>query len=299
MINNVEIDAAVSKCKAAAYTTFFIATCTLSVITYFFFFPTGKDDVVTIFKMASDPLELIGVVFVFILGIGILKKSRMSAILITIYWISAKYYMAMEMDKSIPSIGTIIPLILFLRGIIGSFAYHRIKKAEDSTYNPVKKWMYFLWIPIIIIVSATIFGWLMIIQVFPPSQVISGDKLAHKYKEELVDVGILSPDERVELFYSENIFSAIDDGSVMTDTRVISYQTIDNIRKIYQVNYEDIYRVAMEIKGDFITDSSIIVYPFEEDGFRLFLSVEDDGDEEFFTLLTKKANLQEIMPEPD
>ena len=37
----------------------------------------------------------------------------------------------------------------------------------------------------------------------------------------------------------------------------------------------------------------------KEDGFRLFLSVEDDGDEEFFTLLTKKANLQEIMPEPD
>ncbi len=78
--------------------------------------------------------NLIDAFIMFALAFGVYKKSRISAILLFIFWIGGRILMIVEEPGTIG--GALVMAILFgfwfFQGIRGTFAYHRIVKAETK-----------------------------------------------------------------------------------------------------------------------------------------------------------------------
>lgn len=78
--------------------------------------------------------SLIDAFIAFGLTFGIYKKSRVCAVALFAYWLGGKILtMVIQPDLIVPSlVGAILFGIFFFRGIQGTFAYHRIIKAQPK-----------------------------------------------------------------------------------------------------------------------------------------------------------------------
>ena len=81
-----------------------------------------------------DQWNLIDVFIIFGLTFGVYKKSRVCAIILFIYWVGDRIWMMVAQPEAIA--GSLFMAILFgiwfFQGIRGTFAYHRIVKAETK-----------------------------------------------------------------------------------------------------------------------------------------------------------------------
>ena len=81
-----------------------------------------------------DQWNIIDAFLLFGLAFGVYKKSRVCAIILFIYWVGDRIWMMVAQPEAIA--GSLFMAILFgiwfFQGIRGTFAYHRIAKAERS-----------------------------------------------------------------------------------------------------------------------------------------------------------------------
>ena len=73
-----------------------------------------------------DISGLLNVCLIFGLSFGIYKKSRVAAVIMLIYFVSIQAWAAIEL-KSIPGILSWLLLIAYVRGVQGTFAYHKLR----------------------------------------------------------------------------------------------------------------------------------------------------------------------------
>jgi serine/threonine-protein kinase len=76
--------------------------------------------------------ELFDVALIFGLAFGIYKKSRTCAILMFIYFVSAKILIMSETGKADGLLMGLLFAYFFARGIQGTFQYHRLLQAHRS-----------------------------------------------------------------------------------------------------------------------------------------------------------------------
>ena len=88
-----------------------------------------------------DKWSLIDAFLVFGLAFGVYKKSRVCAIILFVGWVGSKIWMMVAQPEVIlPSlVMTILFGFWFFRGIQGTFAYHRIIKAEEKQGIPIEQ----------------------------------------------------------------------------------------------------------------------------------------------------------------
>jgi len=85
----------------------------------------------------------------------------------------------------------------------------------------------------------------------PSNRVLSGNMIPAEQIEVLLAEGIVYQDETVEYFFSEGIFSVREGGSVLTDRRVIAYETDEyNEVIIYEIYLEEIGSLELTQQGD-------------------------------------------------
>src|SRR5690606_7600414 len=127
--------------------------------------------------------------------------------------------------------------------------------------------------------------------VFPDTAVVDANKIRLKDLDLLVTEGILKEEEKVELFYSAGLTSIIEDGNILTDRRVISYELVDGELLIYSAKFAEIANIVIIQEGDYLNDTIIEIWKLDNNGFRLFLSTESDGDKRFIDEIKRKVNL--------
>lgn len=253
-------------------------------------------------SILGDPMNLLDAALVAGCGVGLLRYSRAAAIILFVYFIIAKLYISIEIAR--PSgIGiAIVFLYFFWKGIQGSFAYHRLRREADPNYRPAPKWSYFLGIPIAILLFVAVgIGLLSEVGILPATAVIDGSELSHHDSALLISQGIVESDETVELFYSAGLTSIRDEGNLLTDKRIISYERAGGELIVYATPIENVADIKIVQKGDFINVTIIEVWTFDGDGFRLFLSAEGNGDELFINKITKRigqTHNQALQPTP-
>ena len=115
-------------------------------------------------------------------------------------------------------------------------------------------------------------------------------KIPARQIRQLVQMGVVRPDEKVLFFYSSATFSIRGDGNLFTDQRVISYQQSDGQLESYDAKYEDIASIKFEPGGSNWLDSTIVITLDDGSWFVLYVSTEANGDKLFYEKLTELWN---------
>ncbi len=119
------------------------------------------------------------------------------------------------------------------------------------------------------------------------TEVLSGSKLPEHQRTEIVKIVNLRPGERILYYYCAG-FVVAEDGNLITNQRVISYEERDGETLVYEAEYDQIVDVEMT-RGSFTEDTVLKIIPANLDyDFFLLLSVENDGDQKFYQELLKQ-----------
>lgn len=148
-----------------------------------------------------------------------------------------------------------------------------------------------------IVFLIALFALHMAIGQVPDTKVVAGEKLSTSAKQSLIDADIVSSDETVHYFYSEDLFSFDNFGNLFTDTRVVSYELDYDTdeRVIYSATYSEISDIEFNKSDSLLDDSTINIYVAGVYQFLLVVSPEAGGDQTFYDSLaqTWKANRPE------
>ena len=119
------------------------------------------------------------------------------------------------------------------------------------------------------------------------TEVLRGGELPERQRTEIAKIVNLRPGERILYFYCAG-FVVAEDGNLITNQRVISYEERDGETLVYQAEYGQIVDVEMT-PGSFMEDTLLKIIPANQDyDFFLLLSIENGGDKKFYQELLKQ-----------
>lgn len=236
----------------------------------------------------NDPVNFVDVVFVLICAIGMYRKSRVASVLIFVYFLAARINIAVETQAYQGLVGALIFLYFYGKAIQGSFVYHKLEKEDNPGYKATTKWTYILGIPSILVVVVPI-GLLIMSSfgVITSTRVQAGSEIKTEDVIDLRSNGIIASDENIDYFYSQGLTSILESGNILTKDRVILYVTDESEGlQVYEIPLNEITDVVLESQGDTLNDSVYKVTTKDPDQWlKLFLSVEQKGDQKFVTAL--------------
>lgn len=242
----------------------------------------------------NDPFNLVDVVLILVLAFGIYKKSRVAAVLMLLYFLVAKIVIAIETQSYSGIVLALVFLYFYGRAVLGTFAYHRIEKAENPDYKTPSKWWYIAGIPSVLLVLLLVgFALFSTTGVMPSTRVQSGEEMYQHDIQALVDHGVLTADDKVAYFYAQGLSSILESGNVLTQDRVILYFTNEGGEvEVYEIFFDEITAVTMEEPGSSLSDSVYRVSTNVPDRWlKLFLSVEQKGNNKFVDDLERRVRL--------
>jgi hypothetical protein len=122
----------------------------------------------------------------------------------------------------------------------------------------------------------------------PPTRALPMSEIPSSYEVTLVEAGVLEPDERIQFFYSGGIFSILEDGNLLTEKRIVSYETVDGELFVASSTYPEIREFDVEYSENFLDDTVITISTLSGDDFILIVSAEDGRDKEFVSDLESR-----------
>lgn len=269
--------------RQAAVAAFFVAAITFALILYAMLSDAGG------YEFLKDPINLLNPLVAIGLGLAVLRYHRGAALLIFVYFIASKVYFAIETGRGMGLVIGSVFLYFLWKGIRGSFAYHRLRRRDDPGYRAAPRWTYFVGAPIAgLFVLAVGFGLATEMGVLPSTTVIPGERLSSSDRDWLRAQGVLTPDEKLELFYSTGLFSIREHGNLLTDKRVVVYQVWEGEFLQFGAAFQAIESVEMIQVGDLTSDTIAVVRTRQGEEFTLVLSAEERGDTLFLGALRKK-----------
>ena len=172
---------------------------------------------------------------------------------------------------------------------------------EERIAKPISKLVHFL-----VIFLAIIFTFLFLLGiglemgVFPDTKVQSGKDLASNTRAKLVSNDIILESDNIIYFYSEGFLSVIEVGQLLTEDRIVSYETTENNQlEKYQMLYKNIKTIELVEQGNFSSDSVYNIIGNENASYEsltILLSAESDGDTKFIKELESRVLVHSVAP---
>lgn len=131
-----------------------------------------------------------------------------------------------------------------------------------------------------------------------PIQALRDSEIPSSYTVTLVEAGVLEPEEELQFFYSAGLFSILEDGNLLTDERVVSYETVDGELYVASSLYEGVRSIDVEYSETIFMDTHLTVSTVSGEEFLLFVSAEEGRDREFVSYLQNRGQAaQSASPE--
>jgi len=245
----------------------------------------------------DDLWKLLDVAIVGGLAFGIRRRSRTCAIGLTAFYVISRTSLAIAEERMFCVVVPAVMTFYFAKSIEGTVVYHRLRRQQDPEYRAAAKWTYWLLIPgtavVVLMVALAIVGSLAL-----PTAVVGGDEMKPSHEALLRERGVLLEGEQVVMFYSNAMFSILDDGNMLTNSRVVSYETIDGQLFVYDAAYEDIVEVTVLPEGSSFWGITMIeITTSSEESFYVLVSTESGGDKRFLADLESRIDRpREILP---
>ncbi len=134
----------------------------------------------------------------------------------------------------------------------------------------------------------------------PETYVVTGEEIGEGQLAELHEAKIIDEGEEILLFGSSGIFSVLEEGNILTESRAVSYYEDGGELIVDSIEYGDIKEMYLSHDGEgWLEDTDIDIYGADEEYIlTLMISAEGDGDERFIEVLKNKTGL-EIIEEDD
>jgi len=119
-----------------------------------------------------------------------------------------------------------------------------------------------------------------------PLDLVEGHELTDRQRQQLLDHGLVDPDETIVVFYSAGVFSILEDGNIITETRVISYfedEDAEDGIELHWAEYDEILEVSIVDQGDTWSDSLISADLADDEFLEFWCPVEHGQDTRFVT----------------
>ncbi|MEE8112441.1 MAG: hypothetical protein V3T54_06880 [Acidobacteriota bacterium] len=237
----------------------------------------------------SDPWSILDVALIFGLTYGIHRKSRAAALGLPILFLGSRLLFWAE-TGSVGGISvTAIFLYYFVRAAWGTFAYHRIQARSGHSPKTGKKWFFWVSVPIglLLLVFLSV-GVLVELGVIPDSAAVPGNRLSPRNFRTLLGNDLVLPGETILYFYSNGMFSILEDGNFFTEDRVVSYERWEGSLISQSASFEEISEIDADFGEGILENSTIRVATRDGGEFILLVSPEGDGDKAFFQLLRQQ-----------
>jgi len=167
---------------------------------------------------------------------------------------------------------------------------------DSTTKNRLKKmnrWVKYIILPISSIVLVLAFiGLLTMTSILPNTDVQMGSELSQRNKIELINNGIINKNDKILFFYSEGIFSILEDGQLITNDKIVTYEeNEEGLIEIYKMKLKNIKEVVLEEKGSFFSSSIYRIIGNEDaesEYIIIYLSIENNKDKDFINAIYRK-----------
>lgn len=240
---------------------------------------------------------VVDVALIVAMTFGVWIRSRFAASCLVLYFIASRLVLNSE-DVSLNALPLLLILLFLLaKGAFGAFAYHRRQREENPLYRPVKRWTWFVGVSFFLLAAGFIAAIVALDVLGPPTFAVTGDDLGHKNREALRAEGILNDGEVVIFFYTTSIISVTEEGNVVTNQRVISYEMTDDGMWLDSASYDEIADVSLEVEGDTFTDATIAVTKSDGEAFYLYAPAVLEGVERFMREMRERI-IQERQKAP-
>jgi hypothetical protein len=167
-------------------------------------------------------------------------------------------------------------LAIFVWAAVGTFVLQRARHREIPDYLP-PLWPLLVWAPIaVVIVVLDGFAILDSSGVIAPVELVNGAELNRHQIQSLHEAGLLDLDETVGLFCSDDLFSIVNNGTLLTDRRIVSYYTDADVRRVDEAEFYDVASIARLPATEPDEVSSILLTTFTGDQIFVVLPVSDD-----------------------
>lgn len=244
----------------------------------------------------NDPWILVDAALVAGLALGVRRRSRTCSVGLTAYYVISIVSKCLAAGRVS---GIVVPAIFtyfFAKSIQGTVVYHKLRREQEPEYRAAAKWTYWLLIPgtvaLVLLLSFMVVGMFMM-----PTAVVGGNEMKPRHTALLRERGVLLENEQVVMFYSAAVFSILSDGNMLTDRRVVSYETIDDELIVYEAAYEDIVEVTVLSEGGLFEDTMIGIETASDEYFAILASIEAGGDKRFLADLESRiGQLEDVSP---
>ena len=253
--------------------------------------PTGN----SLLDYFATPWLLLDVGILMALAVGVWRHSRFSAIALFGYFILGKFALMIELGHAPGLLISLGFAWYYWSGIRGSFAWHRIRQEDDPSWKPAPKWGWAM-------SYAGAFGFIACFgfaatlhmdRDAPAMQVVSNTQIPLHYSSALSQAGVLKSGERMEMFYSEAVFDYRKAGNILTDERVISYETQDDVLQVHSAQYSEVTGIYILSRGNVLEDTLLLITHANpaSPSFLMLASTERHGDAAFIDFLERKTGL--------
>lgn len=288
------------RCRNVALAAFFSAFITALICTAAMLWSDGRPTGIAYFDFFASPWMFTDVVLTMVLGIGIWLRNRCCALFLLGYFILNRITMMVEFGVT-P--GVIISSVFgwyYWLGVKATYAVHRWRIKTEPHYRPMPACCQGVSYGLAGIFIAS-FGFSAVLQLLPDApkmRVVTQSQLSQHMRDGLRQAGIISPTERVDMFYSEAVFDYLDAGNILTDIHLISYETVDGIRYRESTMLTDIIAIELVSAGNFFEDTVVSIrHMGGGDGeFLILLPRDRAGDEMFLHRLELRTGLAVLPP---
>lgn len=259
----------------------------------------------------NDPLNFAYLPFELVLAYLVYRRSRAAAVVLFLLtflegvWFANHFAeLAMLGSQSVIILVAGTYLYFFGRALIGAFTYHRIRSRQDPAYRSAPTWSYILGSPFAIILALFLVAVTYMTLSDVQFEVVDQEQMYEDNYRVLLSNGIVREDEIIIMLHANGFSSVLDQGSILTNQRVIQYQEFDDEPFVYDVPYSAIADVTLEVQGDFWTDAEILVTTKDDDELWMYVSTWHSGDQRFLNELMARwkaatSNGQGPRPLPD
>lgn len=235
------------------------------------------------------------VAMIAVCGVALLRYSRTAGLILFAYFLIV-FVLNAAMAGRFGRVGVGLLYLYFYWGAIrGSFAYHRLRRESDGAKRLRPQLFIFIGLPVALATTLIMgYGALTRIGVFPSTRVVEGGQLSAKDSAYLLSEGIIRPDEKILLFYSTELFSIANGGSLLTNLRIISYHTVEGDLHIHSATMEEVLEIEIVDEGSATAAALVEILKVDGDWFQLNLSVEGEGDKKFIEEIERRTGKKAI-----
>ncbi len=137
-----------------------------------------------------------------------------------------------------------------------------------------------------------VYGALLEIRLVPPDAVVQGADIAPRHIAILKDKGVLQEGERIVLAYFGGLLSVREEGSLLTNRRLVHYDDIGQGGAIESAVYSEITQIDLLSPESWSDPSSLLIFTTDGRVLTLDIAATDGGDRRFLRQLEKLANTQ-------